>query len=368
MSEYLNIPNTNIKLKEGTIVTIDRFPGVRWITHYGWYNFDGRQYNGWYFCSIPAEMILPANMFDLKLINVVKSKDVSSDIVPLPPDYCHPGPPGPPHHPPRPDVFPPGPPGPYLPGDPPAWPPDCHNKCHPGPHVRPAIFTDRQAAELSSAFISVPNMKHRDMMDTRYIPDGKIVRVNSVEGVPRYYEWDKYADTWKALPELTTLSEFTTTVAEINETIEQLDDKVDSNAEQINSALNDYKEVTDADLASLHQDVAEDRERMDGIQNQVDALSQREEETDADLYDKIADHTQRLDTLEDTLFDVKQIFELSGDNTVVVVKDKTIANSGVAIGDDEIGEPWEYADDKTLATEKAVAKKADSVITRWSAF
>ena len=68
------------------------------------------------------------------------------------------------------------------------------------------------------------------------------------------------------------------------------------------------------------------------------------------------------------IVNIKDVLELSGDNTVVVVKDKTIANSGMSIGDDEIGEPWEYADSKTLATEKAVAKKADSVITRWAAF
>ena len=89
---------------------------------------------------------------------------------------------------------------------------------------------------------------------------------------------------------------------------------------------------------------------------------------DADIDGKIDEHEERLDHIEDYLFDIKDVLELSGDNTVVVVKDKTIANSGMSIGDDEIGEPWEYADSKTLATEKAVAKKADSVITRWAAF
>ena len=363
--QYLNVPNTNIKLRDGTIVVLDRFPGTRWITHYGWYTFKGKSYMGWYFCSVPAQMIMPVNAFDLKLLSVV-SDNKNSRSTPcevMPPDVMPPGPPGCP-----PDGMNPIPhmqPGSYLPGDAPPFPPHC---VEPLPHVKPAIFTNKQAMELDSAFISVPNLKHRDRLDTRITPDGKIVRVNSVNGKVKYYQWSKYNDTWEELPELATLDEFHEAIEDIRDSIEVLDDKVDENAQIAEDALNEYKGQTDADLASIHEDISEDRERMDGMQQQIDDLSQKEDEDHQELSDRITVCEERLDTVEDTLFDVKRVFELSGDNTVVVVNNKTIANSGVAIGDDEIGEPWEYADDKTLATEKAVAKKADSVITRWSAF
>ena len=47
------------------------------------------------------------------------------------------------------------------------------------------------------AFITVETIEARDDLDTDYMPDGRIVRVNTVsEGDPLYYQWDKVNQSW----------------------------------------------------------------------------------------------------------------------------------------------------------------------------
>ena len=59
---------------------------------------------------------------------------------------------------------------------------------------------------------------------------------------------------------------------------------------------------------------------------------------------------------------------IGNENTVLVSDNGTLKDSGVSIGDDEIGEPSQYANANTLATEKAVAKKVEDNVTHWSSF
>ena len=112
--DKLVVPGTGVELVDGSIVILARFPGTKWIVHNGWYNYQGAQSIGWYFCAIPSQTVLPVSDEDLKLLTVVS--DGSS---------C-PCPPYPPPFPPAPLLeSPPLPPAPSVP-DPapvPAFPP-----------------------------------------------------------------------------------------------------------------------------------------------------------------------------------------------------------------------------------------------------
>ena len=68
---YIQVPNSDRRLYPGSVVTISRFPRTQWVLNIGWYAFEGKQYNGWYLCSIPAETILPVNESDLKHITIL---------------------------------------------------------------------------------------------------------------------------------------------------------------------------------------------------------------------------------------------------------------------------------------------------------
>ena len=97
---YLKVPDSNIKLTDGSVVMLARFPGTKWVVHYGWYNYSGRNAMGWYFSSIPAETIIPVSNSDLQLIVLVdqgQTSDVPQSIGdPSPMIPCPPGPtPGP---------------------------------------------------------------------------------------------------------------------------------------------------------------------------------------------------------------------------------------------------------------------------------
>ena len=188
-STELTIPGSDIVLTDGSIVILARFPGTKWVVHNGWYTYHGRSFQGWYFCSIPAKTTIPVSSQDLAGIIVI-----SDEGAPIEPD-C----PCPPYPPPGP--YPPGPypPGPYPPGPyPPPVPPIPPGPYPPGPDG-PAYISRREKARYEAAFISVPLLKDRDELQKNKIPDGKIVRVNSVDGVPKYYLWDKYNYTWKDL-------------------------------------------------------------------------------------------------------------------------------------------------------------------------
>lgn len=205
---YLQVPDSNLRIYDGSIVILARIPEIRWIVHHGWYNYHGRQHQGWYFSSIPAETILPVDPEDLKMITVVSDKQNK---------HCPP-PPGPPH--------PPHPPYPPYPPEPP-YPP--YPPCPPDPDMRPAFFSQEFKKELQKAFISVANIEERDKLLEYYkIPDGKIVRVADVNGEVRFYAWSAFNDRWEdsdfVLQE--DLDENYYTSDETDEFISTLDDKI----------------------------------------------------------------------------------------------------------------------------------------------
>lgn len=68
---YINIPYSDEKLCINSIVILGRFPDTKWILKNGWYLYENVQYNGWYFCSIPANTILPVEETDLINLTVI---------------------------------------------------------------------------------------------------------------------------------------------------------------------------------------------------------------------------------------------------------------------------------------------------------
>lgn len=171
------MPDSNLKLVDGNVVILARLPGLKWVLHDGWYNYNGHQYKGWYFASIPSQTILPVNPSDLRMITVVSTKN--NDMDPEFPDHhhCYPDDPG--------GLFPPVPPTPEP--------------------EKPAFFSKKLKQQLDQAFISVPNIKKRNELNRGKckVPDGKIVRVNNVEGKVKYYEWSALEDEWLELDVVT---------------------------------------------------------------------------------------------------------------------------------------------------------------------
>lgn len=219
MSSSLNIPGSNVKITDGTIVMLARFPGTRWVVHNGWYVYNGRNYFGWYFCSVPAQTVLPVNPQDLVGISVVSSGDSSSAINPSPnPGYPCPGP--------EPGVYP----GPY-PGDnfgPNPFPPvpPCP------PHDKPAYFGQKELAMLNASMITVPNIRDLYNIDTRRIPNGRIVAVNSVDGERKFFIWNMVDDRWDEFEFVEGYSELESKVSSMNESISTIEDKL-SNIEKL---------------------------------------------------------------------------------------------------------------------------------------
>ena len=163
------VPGTGQKLTDGDVVMLSEYPGVKWIIQYGWYTYYNYRYSGWYFSSIPDNTILPVAEEDLTSLVVISTNNSievpssscdcdcncnGSD------DHIHPTP-----KPPRPD-----PPGPLM------------------------GLTPSQ--ELSRAWISVDTIVDRNSLNTRILPDGKIVRVNNTEDGPKYYIWNKVRLEW----------------------------------------------------------------------------------------------------------------------------------------------------------------------------
>lgn len=103
--DFIQIPNTNCKIYDGSIVMIARFPQTKWIVHNGFYSYSGQQQSGWYFQSIPAGTIIPMNSADLTTLTIISNPSSDPHVCPPPgpapgpiPCPC-PGHPGPhPHH------------------------------------------------------------------------------------------------------------------------------------------------------------------------------------------------------------------------------------------------------------------------------
>lgn len=391
----IHVPDSRIELTDGSIVMLNRFPGTKWVVHEGWYTYNGRQYSGWYFCSIPANTVLPMNQQDLTALVVVSqdTPDVDPDVPPVGPphpDHHHHHPPIPPYppYPPQPP-FPPVPPKPPYPPVPP-YPPQ--------PDVdpdRPAFFSVKLKAQLDEAFISVPNLKQRDAFITDELPNGKIVRVNSVEGKPQYYVWNKVDDEWQDL-DFAFLSDIEDTISdyydksEIDSQVEALNSEIEALHSEVVSVAESSQTSIEEAVQSLESQISDTEDRLQTIiDDQVSGLDVRILESETQISElttslqdlretvessgevidgEISSMLERIVALEDAIFNMQQLLTITSENTVIVSHEGSIADSDYSIGDEEIGETAEYANPRTLATEKAVASLVENSIPSWGSF
>lgn len=385
---YLKVPDSNIKLTDGSVVMLARFPGTKWVVHYGWYNYSGRNAMGWYFSSIPAETIIPVSNSDLQLIVLVdqgQTSDVPESIGdPSPMIPCPPGPtPGP-------SPCPPGP----MPPRPPFNPtPDGLFPLPDGADRSPvSYFSKNDKYLLDASWISLPSIKYRDALSTIIkIPDGKVVKINNVDGKTRYYSWDAVDQRWnekfyendteELLVDYYNKEEIDALLAALSSDVSDFESDITSRLAQLRSDMNTAVEELNRDIAEesnirLEADSAEATARQQAVdaeaaarraadetlQTAISALTRRMDE-----YENLDDILDRLTALEEAVFHIQKIVATS-DDTVLVSQSGTLKDSGMMIGDDVIGEPSEYASSKTLATEKAVAQIVDENAAHWSSF
>jgi len=157
MDDYLIVPDTGEKITDGTVVVLYRLPNMRWIVHKGRYIYNGHTEEGWYVSSIPSQTNMPLYITDLCMIRIVDHG-------------CNPYP-----HPPCPPCPPPPTPG-------------------PSPEVVPFTKEDKEA--IAKAMLTVDTIEDRDALVSDELISGKVVRVNDVDGEPRYYEWNKTESRW----------------------------------------------------------------------------------------------------------------------------------------------------------------------------
>lgn len=151
MSDKL-VTDSGLEIYDGSIVMLARFPGTKWVVHKGWYTYNGTQYSGWYFSSIPAHTTLPVSTTDLAGIVVVSNSGCSC---------VHPGPPIPP--------------------------------CSEESNLKPWMVN-----ELNRAWITVDTMEQLSRLNNRLIPSGKVVRVNDKgDGNPGYYRYNQAKREWE---------------------------------------------------------------------------------------------------------------------------------------------------------------------------
>lgn len=165
----------DVQVADGTLVKLKRFSEILWVVKFGWYQYNNRQYRGWYFLAVPSQNILPVNEIDLRDISIVSGKLVETE----------------------PEV-------PQTPQEVPERPP-CPGPIN--PEYIPAFVSKADKELYDSAFISVPNLAAMHAINPHTLHDGKIVRVNDVEGKPKYFIWnatDKTWDTFEFTPSVST--------------------------------------------------------------------------------------------------------------------------------------------------------------------
>lgn len=139
------------KLYSGDIVILDGFDN-KWILHTGWYTYDGKSYQGWYFSSIPEQTILPLKYASLDGIIIISTSNPC-----VPPASC--------------------PPTPIQPTTP---------------------FTPELEQELHKTFITVQTLAERNLLNKdELIVNGRIVKVMDIgDGTTEYYAWDQVHEEW----------------------------------------------------------------------------------------------------------------------------------------------------------------------------
>lgn len=146
-------------LLEGRVVTLRRFPASKFIMHLGWFQYDNENRYGWYFKSVTGNIVLPIVESDCRDMVIVDWNHIghSLDIPPrlisgeLPEEY----------------------------------------------QEMPAYITNDEKKLYDSAFITVETLTDRYALESYDIPNGKIVRVNEVDGEVKYYVWNKSILSWE---------------------------------------------------------------------------------------------------------------------------------------------------------------------------
>lgn len=151
-----------VEIANGTLVKLVRFPDVFWVVKFGWYEYNDRIYKGWYFSSVPNQSVLPINPQDLAEMSIVSGKLIDT----------------------HPEVPPDNVPGPGCPPSP------------INPEYIPAFVSKVDKAFYDAAFISVESLAALEVLNHHKVPDGKIVRVNNVQGSVEYYIWSQTSRTW----------------------------------------------------------------------------------------------------------------------------------------------------------------------------
>lgn len=145
---YIVIPGTNIRLYDGDTVKISNKPKDTFIVHTGWYMYQGAQQYGWYMVSVNTAETLPVYIIDLTLCTLESHRIINSET-------CD---------------------GPVV------------------NYTKP--FTDADAEILNRTFISVDTIAQRDNIDPKTLTEGRLIRVNDVDGKPAYYSWDSINSEW----------------------------------------------------------------------------------------------------------------------------------------------------------------------------
>ena len=156
-TEYIIVPGTQTKIFENSIVVLYRLPKVKWIVKLGNYEYNGKRRKGWYFSSLPSGTTMPVFTEDLVALRVVDGPTPR----PFPPGPCPPGPPTP-------------------------------------PAPLPVIFTPEDKEMIARSTITVDDLEARDKLADSNTIDGKVVRVNDIDGqgTVEYYQWDSTNSTW----------------------------------------------------------------------------------------------------------------------------------------------------------------------------
>ena len=170
-----------LKLVDGNIVSIETFPDVKWVLHKGWYTFDNKLNNGWYLTSLVDKSVRPVIPQEIEGMVVISTKSNNLD-----PNY--------------PNVLPISAENQDVEVPTTSYQQTATTISSTSPYgpIFPPVAPDDELVpyQVKSAFVTFPDIEARDKLDTRQIPDGKLVRVNDVDGKTEYYAWSINANDW----------------------------------------------------------------------------------------------------------------------------------------------------------------------------
>lgn len=219
--KYINIPGEDIRLTDGNIVRLAKYGNMTWVLHYGSFTYEDTLYKGWYFLSVPDEILLPLDEIDLIDIIVVSSKTNELD----------------PKH------------GKRHPDDEPPTELDCphhhhhHHDDRPRPRPwpdNPAYFSVALKEQLEAAFITVNTLKDLHKLCCNFLPDGKIVRVNHADGRKhRYFIWSAKQKEWLDY-QILTMEDIVRILSDYY-TKPEIDEKMEAQMAEVDEKIEDAK-------------------------------------------------------------------------------------------------------------------------------